>query len=251
MITIDNRAGSADLLPLFPVGSATLGSLEYGDFFFLGSGPDGLLCPVGVERKAIRDLVNSMGTGRLSGHQLPGLTHSYQWVYLIIEGIWRYHPTTGMLETRAGSGWDPITVGPRRFMSRDVVGYLNTLAIKTGIITLYSSSKRETAQVVYSLHQWWNKPWDDHTSHLLPHKGLKSPSGEVELLKPSLLRRIAAELPGIGWGKSKAIEAHFGCITDMVLAPAKEWAKIPGIGKTIAQRVVDALWEERVRRHEQ
>ena len=36
------------------------------------------------------DLVSSLRTGRLSGHQLPGLVSSFDFSYLLVEGTWRW-----------------------------------------------------------------------------------------------------------------------------------------------------------------
>lgn len=230
------------MVDLFPPGSAILGTLEYADCMFFGNGPEGMPCPIGVERKAIRDLVNSMGTGRLSGHQLPGLSANYQWVYLIIEGIWRYNPSSGLLEIRSGGNWEPLQFGSRRYMCREVIGFLNTIAVKTGVIVMYSGSKRETAQVIHSLFNWWNnKQWDEHMSHLLPNKSHRGPHGEVELIKPPIVRRMASEIPGIGWGKSKGVGEKFSTPAEMIMADEKTWRSIPGIGKKLAQGIMNAL----------
>jgi ERCC4-type nuclease len=97
VITIDRRTGSGELLPLFPKGVAELGCLEYGDFAWIGKGPEGLPLAIGVERKQIHDLVNSMASGRLQAHQLPGMINTYKISYLVIEGIWRPCPTTDII----------------------------------------------------------------------------------------------------------------------------------------------------------
>jgi NAD-dependent DNA ligase len=64
------------------------------------------------------------------------------------------------------------------------------------------------------------------------------------LRKPTLVRRIAAELPLIGWGKSKAVEEYFPSVVQMVTASEKEWREIPGIGVGIAKGVVEELGKE-------
>jgi len=64
----------------------------------------------------------------------------------------------------------------------------------------------------------------------------------VDLLrKPSLMRKVAAELPGIGWEKSKGIVAKFGSVANMTNASVADWEKVPGIGKSLAQSSVAAL----------
>ena len=90
MILIDDRMGSKELLPLFRPYDVTveLSHLEYADIAFFGNGPTGPEL-VGIERKTLHDLVNSMRSRRLSGYQLPGLMAAYAWVYIVVEGVWR------------------------------------------------------------------------------------------------------------------------------------------------------------------
>jgi DNA integrity scanning protein DisA with diadenylate cyclase activity len=60
-------------------------------------------------------------------------------------------------------------------------------------------------------------------------------------MKPGLVRRVAAELPLIGWDRSSDVAMTFPSVLAMVLADEKDWQKIKGIGKTIARKVVAAL----------
>ena len=219
--------------------------MDYADAAFLGRGPDNTPITIGIERKAILDLLDSMITGRLSGHQLPGLLAHYQVVYLIVEGMWRPNPKSGLLERRRGKGWIPVEFGSRRFMARDVYCFLNTLMIKVGIHVLCTSRLRETAQAIAALHHWWvEKEWAEHRSHMARSQISHGSSGSVSLVKAGLLRRMAAELPGIGWGKSLAVSRHFPSVAEMVAAGSEEWLKIEGIGKKISKEVVEVLYDK-------
>src|SRR5271169_4444109 len=118
MILLDDRVGSHELLPYFsPYGVQVESTrLDYGDACWVGKGPDGD-CMVGVERKTIGDFISSMRGKRLAGHQLPGLMSSYEFTYLIVEGIYR-PGETGELEQRQGhgkgkSGWGWKGMGVR------------------------------------------------------------------------------------------------------------------------------------------
>lgn len=243
MIQIDDRQGSAELAPMFPPGVPVVVSrLEFADFCFIGNGPDDEPVSIGVERKGIKDLLNSMVSGRLAGHQLVGLVNSYHHVYIVVEGLWRFNPNDGMLEERNGKDWIPLQLGSRRFMAREVLGFLHTLMIKTGVMVFYSGSRRETAQVVSVLYHWWtNKKWDEHSAHLGLVKRHQSNENAVELVKAPLIRRMAAELPGVGWQKSREVARHFGSVLEMVLAAEREWRQIPGIGKILAERIVKEI----------
>src|ERR1035437_8002080 len=91
MILVDLRIGSKYLLaPLKAAGfEAQLVELEFGDIAFEGKGPNGTTLNIGVELKVLGDLVNSLRTGRLAGHQLPGLLKTYDYAWLLVEGEWR------------------------------------------------------------------------------------------------------------------------------------------------------------------
>jgi ERCC4-type nuclease len=245
MILIDNRPGSVELSSLFPVGSKVESTrMEYGDFAFVGNGPEGPTF-IGIERKTIRDLIQSMENGRLSGHQLIGLKETYSWVYLIVEGVWRSNPATGILEEKQGVAWAPYGFGTRRYMGREIMCYLNTLTVKTGVIVHKTFNRSETVQFILALHSWWERRWELHVSHLSQNKSARGQNGEVHLVPPTMLRRVAAELPGVGWGKSKDVEKHFGTVYAMTNAEVKEWMQIPGIGKTIAEKVVKEIRGEK------
>jgi len=65
------------------------------------------------------------------------------------------------------------------------------------------------------------------------------------LQKPSLIRRIAKELPGIGWDRSKDIEAELGSARELcrVLADGDmtRLMEVEGIGKGITGRIESEL----------
>jgi len=243
-VELDDRAGSKDLAPhLRHRGlEIALTRLEYGDLSFDGSGPRGPVL-VGVEYKTIRDLLASMRSGRLPGHQLPGMVRRYDYYYLIVEGIVRASDD-GLLEVPRGGSWMALrnsASGPG-YLWREFDGYLNSLEMRGGIKIRRTASIRDTAAQVDSLARWWIKPWDDHKSvgtsiFYQPPDTI----GIASFAAPSLVRQVAALLPGIGWGKSAAVENKFKTVLDMVAADQRDWETIPGIGPTIGKRAVDSL----------
>ncbi|KKK85044.1 hypothetical protein LCGC14_2777270, partial [marine sediment metagenome] len=68
----------------------------------------------------------------------------------------------------------------------------------------------------------------------------------ASIIKPTLVRRIANELPGIGWERSVAVAAKFSSVAAMMSATQKDWTEIEGIGSKIAKEVKRALsgWGE-------
>ena len=241
MITVDSRTGSIELLPLFPKNTAKSGYLSYGDFAFTGKGyasNGNLPLLVGIERKTTKDLLSSMVSGRLSGHQLIGLLNSYNMVYLIIEGIWRCNPQTKILEYYRKGEWVPIRLGAREFMAREIYNYINTLTVICGVNCWRTQNKRETVTWIMSIYHWWrDKSMEEHRSHKQAHK----PFVELMSKKLPLLHRVANELHGVGFNRSKTVAKHFGSLAEMVLAGEEEWRKIDGIGKGLSSSIVKEI----------
>jgi excinuclease UvrABC nuclease subunit len=48
-------------------------------------------------------------------------------------------------------------------------------------------------------------------------------------------------LPGIGIEKSAAVAAHFETVRALIEASPEQWQEIPGIGKTLAKKITEAL----------
>lgn len=236
MIQLDNRVGSRELKRVMPKQLIQLTRLEYADAAFLGHGATGDEL-IGIERKVIRDLINSMTSGRLSGHQLPGLLNSYNHVYIIVEGLWRIGRASGLIEVpRARGRWITLTLGTRTFTGREILSYCNTLTICTGVHVIHTATMHETGQHIAALHRWWNKPWEKHKSHMVA----KQPE-TVSLTKHTLLRRVAAQIPGVGWERARDIDAAFPTVAALIDAKPEQLTQIPGIGEKMAQRIHSAL----------
>src|ERR1035437_1042749 len=126
MILVDRRIGSNDLLA--PLKAARfevqLVELEVGDIAFEGKGPNGTTLNVGVELKVLGDRINSLRTGRLAGHQLPGLLKPYDYAWLLVEGQWRANA--------AG----PVTTQKRRGLWAAVPGKMSASELDKQLLTL-------------------------------------------------------------------------------------------------------------------
>ena len=248
MILVDDRTGSRELLPIISRSGTTakLTRLAFGDAAFIGNGPASAPVFVGIERKTLRDLINSITSGRLSGYQVPGMTCCYRYSYLIVEGIWKTSPYSGLIEIYRGGKWKPLSSGPGAIMAREVWNYLNTLSIMADIRFFTTRSPAETVSVIKSLYGWWNdKKFDQHYAHLTMKRGERT--GTI-LRRPSLLCRVAAELPGIGHLRAKNAEQEFESIMDMAVAGEDRWIRVKNVGGTTAYKVVQALRERNTRR---
>lgn len=249
MLMIDRRVGSCDLIDLLPRDLCTIDSLQFGDIAFLGSGPGGAPVKIGIELKALGDCLSSIRSGRFAGTQLPGLTQWYDKIYVIIEG--QYRPgKNGELEGFLYGKWRPAPFaktnswrsespsrGTAPWTYNELDGWINTVTNVAGVIVKRSGSRKETAALVLDLHKWWtDKSYEQHRSHV----GFDE-SQKPTLYRPSFLRRVAAEFPGIGWEKSSDVALKFGTLWNLVQADEKIWASIPGIGKILAKRAFDLI----------
>lgn len=229
VITVDKRAGSAELLPYFPPGVAELGNLQFGDFAFTGRGPDGEV-KIGVERKQILDLVKSIRSGRLLQHQLPGLISTYDYCYLVVEGVWKVGDD--YLLVPAGKRWRTIHLGMKHLEPM-----LNTLAVMGGVIVRQTQTKANTAHLVHHLYRWWQKPWEEHLT-----LAAKPRKAKLEIPQPSLVAKVAAQLPGVGRKRLEAVCERFPTVVELVEAAEDIWAEI--VGPKTAKKLRRAMGHE-------
>ena len=245
-IQVDNRAGSAQMAPLLrKLGEEVeLTQMPYGDVAFLGYGVQGAPVSVGIEMKSLSDVLACIQSGRFAGHQLPGLVQSYDYVWLLVEGVWRSRPQDGVLEYRregshGGQFWNVAGGGRKLWLWRDLESWLNTVCVMGGIRVHRVRDWNEGAAWIKTLHQWFVK--EEHSSHLVMYSGKAIAGDEALLVRPSLVRRVAAELPGIGFKRSAAVASHFRTVAEMVSAPLSEWLMVDGVGRKTAADIVRGL----------
>ena len=116
--------------------------------------------------------------------------------------------------------------------------FLLTLQIKLGIKVWHTGTTSQTVQWLSALNHWYtSKAWEEHRAHL----AFDNSQALSLISRPSLVRKMAACLPGLGWERSGKVASHFASVVDMVNAPRQEWEEIEGIGKGIAGNVVKAM----------
>lgn len=263
MISVDDRIGSIELLPILQTlipslcsaqkfhltpdsqPSVTSQRLLCGDICFDGQGPKGL-SSIGIERKRLGDMLNSMRSGRYSGGQLPAMLSFYDHCYLFIEGLYRCGPTGDLeyLQTRAhplanalGGGWCPYRLGNQVIRYTELDHFISTLQSHTPVRVRTSATDYETCAQIISLYTHYQDPWDSHHAH----ESIHVPQSMVTIGKAGLVRKWAADLSGIGWQRSGAVAAKFRTGLELAQAGPEEWATIPGIGKTLAHRAFDQI----------
>ncbi len=234
---VERRAGSKDLLlPLLRAGlDAELTDMEFGDVAFTGKGEGDVPVDVGVEFKTLSDLVSSIRTGRLAGHQLPGMQRTYApYAWLVVEGLWRAdshgHVTTYKGKAR---GWATL---PGRMTVSELEKTLLTYQLCGGVHVRYTDSRAATVSFLSALYRWFtDRSLDAHTSHLVAY--------HAPPIRPvSAFRQTATTLPGVGYRLSQAVEAFFGGRLDRAFsAHEEEWAKIDGLGPKTARAIVQHI----------
>ena len=233
-LRVDRRIGSVELAaPLRRLGAPVeIVTLPFADAAFVGHGPTGE-ARIGVERKKVTELLGALSNPRFIGRQVPGLLRSYDVVWLLVEGPARCGREGELLLYNRPAGY-----GRQTHSYLDFERFLLTLQQKAGLHIMRTDGMAETVHWLYALHGWWQKPWAKHQSAY--EVGITTP--DAALLTPqTVLRKVAAQLPGIGWTRSASVEQAFPDVRAMATAPRRAWEAIEGIGPTTARRVIRAL----------
>lgn len=201
-----------------------------------------------IERKKVGDMAQCVNDGRFLNQMITCKENGADYLFLVLEGRYRRNPEDGVLEIpvwvtfvnaggyyRRRQEWVPVK--PFMQFSR-FDQYLTELSRDAGIVVKHSENVAGTVDVVLALYQNFQKPGREHQSL---KKVFKPNPPTVQLVRPSLVQRVASELPGIGWERSKVVAEHFPTVLDMVRAGWEEWADLDGIGKKTAQAVVKSL----------
>jgi ERCC4-type nuclease len=249
VLWIDPRKGSGELRHLFTSFSVPVIDDEYldcGDFCFDGRGIDKNGNPdivmVGVERKALADLIQCMDDARFVGFQLPKMLDTYHFPFLLIEGIWK-PDSEGYVEQLVPSRDGKVYFRQRVYRGRKTVLYsalcnhINTMMMKTRLRVIQTADKEATVDAIANLYKWFNdKEWDQHRSHLRDYD-----PANVLGIKSSLVRRVAIQLPGVGTERSATVDKAFKSVQALANSNEENWSCLEGIGKATAQKIIRAL----------
>ena len=220
---------------------AVSATLTAGDFCFPGNGPNNIPVLVGVERKRLRDMINSMRKGRYSGEQLPKLFDHYEYIYLILEGRWKSDWKTGYLVHKPYARWEYLSYNSSSssapIHALELSSFLTDITTLTPVKLIRTEDERDTVNALVTLAHCWAKPWDKRESHV---QAIHQPDQYITE-KASTLRRVAFAIRGIGWERSRTVEEHFGSVEDMATASVERWGKLPGFGKVLSRQVWNQL----------
>ena len=239
MIYVTKAPNDAELMPHFPKGLAQFYPVEYGDVCFVGAPVDGQGTLVTGERKKLGDMISCIESGRHINQIRRAYQAGWNRQFLIFqvdqpirEGV------GGFLEIRYSKSWSPYTGTGKEFHYNKLMDYLNEIYWLGGIQVITTHSTKQSVEAIVSVYRVLSKPPEGHR---ILDKFYSAPIPKVSLLGvPPLIERMAKELPGVGWERSKAIAARFVTVRRMARATEEEWLDVPMIGRGI----VDRIWKE-------
>ncbi len=246
-LLLDPRSGSGELAPIlrqFGV-EPVVQQLPFGDACWEGAGPKHSIVNVGVERKRIDDLLQSMQSKRLSGHQLPGMAQMYDYAYLVVEGMWRPARDGAALEVLLGGGrWVERSMSPAA-----VTNYLMSLSLRTGLVVWRTSYDWETALFLTHQYRMWQVPWEEHQAHDAVYAPVEAGNGgrKFSLIprKVTGKEKVALQLPGLD-GKARHVVDAFKNIRHMANADVEEWAGVKWLTKKGESRKLGRVGAEKI-----
>lgn len=245
VVRVDPRAGSKDLIaPLRGRGlRVKVERMEYADVAFLGRTEEGLV-PVGIEHKKLDDVIQCITTGRFSHIQLPGLQDCYEAAWLLVEGRWKEGPNGTLLVGKGKTGWKAYDRGARPWKYSQVTRWLTTMEVKGGMHVRLTQTRDESVAFIDNLVTWWTaKSMDEHDAHLKVFD--KRLVERVSAVRPSLLRKIAAQLPGVGRKRSIFVEDAFANPIAMFKSLAEQdvaaWCRVEQISLGRAKAIMRAI----------
>lgn len=208
-------------------------NLEFGDAMFEGKGPDGPIL-IGIERKALNDLLQCIDDARLAGHQLIGMRDDFKVRVLMVEGHWKAHDPDGFLmDSYNGINYGFAKYRSQRVLYAKLYRYLISVSL-TGVLVSQARDLWHTAYNICEYYHYFQKPWAAHTAMQEIHKvAIPSLGG-----KPSLTRKWANDIDGIGVKLSEQAERLFRTPIRLATADEQQWLRLPGVGVPTAQRIV-------------
>jgi len=179
------------------------------------------------------DLIQCINDKRHLNQVREARERGFRFIFLVVEDIYR-ESKDGMVEYRRGTVWKSTNMEYHRMDS-----YLLQLDYYSGVSVFRSGHPKETAHRVINLYHMFQKPPESHTAL----EGFYSAPVPVVPLngKPSLVRRVAKELPGVGWELSGRAEMEFGSVREMVNADESRWEKLDKVGPGKSKRIIESL----------
>lgn len=214
-------------------------TLEYGDVCFEGRGPQGS-CLIGVERKTLHDMLTCIQDGRYNQQRI-GMSRTYAYSFLALEGYWRPKEDGFLMEGfQAGTSWGYCRPRGRNIAHAELYNYLVGVAL-SGVIITHSRDLQHTAINISNIFNYFQKKWNQHTSLLEIHKP-KLPAMSLNIQQfPTLTRRWAADIDGVGSKYSIEAEELFKTPIRLATSDELDWVRIGNIGAATAKKIVKQI----------
>ena len=234
MLLIDYRAGSIELLaPLRKMGLPAESGDIPADIAFEGRGEGGASVMVGIEFKKLGELVQSLRTQRLQGHQLLKMRENFQFCYLLVEGELHYDTSGHLLRRRGRREFQSLLGG---MAIGELFKRLLVLHLRGGCNIICTRTRADSLHWIEALYRiWTDKDLDQHDSHIAIY--------QAPALAPiSEFRGFFSRIAGLGIRKTLPVEKHFkGSIRRAVNASRADWLKIDGIGEVLATHIENVM----------
>ncbi len=217
---------------------ANLQTIPSGDFCFDGYGENGAMT-IGIERKSLHDMLNCIDDGRYN-MQRAKMGQMFGATLLIVEGVWSVNKAGFMMEQaindRGVAYWKFCNQRSKPILYSKLHNYLIGVGL-SGVVTTLTRDLYHTCVSVVNTFHYFQKRWQDHTS-LLQKQTLNLPSLSG---RPSLVRRWAAEIEGVGVKYSEEAERLFKTPIRLATSDELAWLKIEGIGVKTAQKIIKEI----------
>lgn len=233
---VDSRVGSLELVdPLIAMGLPAESALIDGDIAFEGRGAKGVPVCIGLEYKKLGELVQSLRSERLQGHQLLKMQKAFDFRWLLVEGEVLTNADGYLARWARVKGKRVLVPLGGRMTLTELYKRILVLQICGGLTPFFTANREESLRFIEAIYRMWtDTDMDQHKSHIAIYE-------PAPLIPISQFRRTVATLPGIGIEMSGRIEKHFKSLKAALNAPVAEWTQIEGIGTKTAEGVQKAL----------
>jgi len=244
MILITTAANDKDLIPVFG-SKASPSPIPHGDFIFQGLWSEGKTISACGDRKKFLDLVACINDHRHLDQIRAAREAGFDFVFVVLEAEWRTGKDGKSAEFRRGK-WRDAGIESAR-----VHAYLLQLQYYAQVPVFQTKNKRETVELVLALETMFQKAPEDHTSLLGFHT---SQPPQVSLFgRPSVMRNVLKELPGVGWELSSRVEEvakrREDTLYEIAYWTEEDWEEVPGIGKGLSRQITEAWgWKSAMER---
>ncbi|MBU6231696.1 hypothetical protein KGP36_03425 [Patescibacteria group bacterium] len=184
-------------------------------------------------------MLNCIDDARYAAHQRPGMLAMYSKNILMLEGVWKPDSVTGyLMECVATLTWRPFRYRAQMTRYSKLFRYLLSIQL-AGTCVIITRDQEHTAYNICECFSYFQKRWEDHTS-LLETQTLNMPSLTG---KPSLVRRWAAQIEGVGVKHSMEAERLFKTPYELASSDEHDWITVPGIGAKLARSIIKQIHE--------